>query len=240
MRGKLSVAGAVLAGAVLAAGTVVTGVTTAGAATPTTAGAQTIRFAPGATSSSVAGSVGAHGEVRYRFAARAGQTVDVAFTRSTSAATWTLVGPSGPALHDARSPRQSSGSIVLPETGTYSLDVDSTRAATYRLQLAIPRGTQLRFAPGTTSTTVRDTLPAATTRTYTVGAVRGQTARVRFATTRGTATWSLVGPAGEPLHTSMVQQQADVTVALPGTGRCWLQVQSAQGARYQLTLSIPR
>jgi hypothetical protein len=45
--------------------------------------------------------------------------------RSTSARTRTLVGPSGPAVHDAQSPRQPDVTSRLTGTGRYHVDVVS-------------------------------------------------------------------------------------------------------------------
>ncbi|WP_432523726.1 hypothetical protein [Kineococcus sp. SYSU DK006] len=105
-----------------------------------------IHFAHGATSATVSGEVGPGEDDRYVFDAKAGQIATFHLARSTSAQTWTLVGPSGPAVHDAHSRRQSDFTYRLPESGRYHVDIVSTRPSSYRLQLSIPATT----TPGTT------------------------------------------------------------------------------------------
>ncbi|ABS03427.1 peptidase [Kineococcus radiotolerans] len=135
-------AAALLAGAgVASAAGPVTGTGTGSGAHGVPA-ATVIHFAHGATAASVKGTVGPGEDDRYVFDAKAGQTASFHLARSTSAQTWTLVGPSGPAVHDAHSSRQSDFTYRLPETGRYYVDIVSTRPSSYRLDLSIPASTK--------------------------------------------------------------------------------------------------
>ncbi len=241
MRGKITVAAALLATAGLAG---------AGAAiaAPTVPTATPIHFAAGATSAHVAGKVAAHGDQRYTFDARAGQRATFHLARSTSAMTWTLVGPTGPAVHDARSPRQSDFAYTLPETGRYYVDIVSSRPASYDLTLSIPAprsgGTTagaIVFAPGATSATVTGRRGSAAASTdYRFDARAGQRASITFTDSSPLGTWDLVAPDGSPLHNQMTSEQAHGTFTLPATGTYRLTVQSPAHSHYALTLSIPR
>ena len=244
MRGKITIAAAA---ALLAAG--VAGAGAASASTGTTPAIPTstaIHFAPGATSAHVSGRVAANGDKRYTFSARAGQTATFHLSRSTSAMTWTLVGPTGPSVHNAHSPRQSDFTYTLPESGTYYIDIVSTRAAGYDLSVAIPTtGTagaarEIRFPRGATSATVEGTSPASGDARYRFDAVAGQRADVRFSSSSADGAWTLVAPDGSPLHTTMTQQQSHVAVVLPSTGSYGLDAQAPAGSTYSVTLSIPR
>jgi len=241
MRGKITAAAAAL---VAAAG--IAGAGAASAASPAVPTATPIRFAAGTSSAHVSGHVAAHGDRRYTFSARAGQTATFHLSRSTSAMTWTLVGPTGPSVHDAHSPRQSDFTYRLPTTGTYYLDIVSSRAASYGLSLAIPAGPaattaeqEIRFPAGATGTTVTGTVPSTGTARYRLVAARGQHAAITFEDSAENATWTFVSPGGSPLHNGMTEQQRRATVTLPETGTYWLAVSSPAGSTYALTVSIP-
>jgi len=242
MRGKITAAAAAL---VAAAG--IAGAGAASAASPAVPTATPLHFATGASSTRVSGHVAANGDRRYTFSARAGQTATFHLSRSTSATTWTLVGPTGPSVHDAHSPRQSDFTYRLPTTGTYYVDIVSTRAATYDLSLAIPSGTTgttaeqaIRFPAGATATTVKGKVAAAGTARYRLDAARGQRAVVTLTSSSKDATWSFVAPDGSPLHTGMTEQQGRATVTLPQTGTYRLAVHAPAGSTYALSVSIPR
>jgi hypothetical protein len=236
MRGKMIAAAAAL---LTTAG--VAGAGVASAASPSIPTATPLHFARGATSTHVSGHVAAGGDNRYTFQARAGQTATFHLSRSTSATTWTLVGPTGPSVHNAHSPRQSDFTYTLPESGTYYVDIVSSRPATYDLSLSIPAAatssaSKITFPAGGTAATVKGT----GSHDYTFDARSGQTATVRFTDTSAQGAWTLVAPDGSPLHTTMTQQQRDVTVKLPSTGGYRLSVQAPAGSRYSVTLAIPR
>jgi hypothetical protein len=258
MRGKTTAAAVLVAAAGIAGAA-----SAASAATPAVPTATPVHFAPGATSAHVSGRVAANGDRRYTFSARAGQTATFHLSRSTSAMTWTLVGPTGPSVHNARSPRQSDFTYRLPTTGTYYVDIVSTRAATYDLSVAIPAartstgtpagttseatsatmttaGEKIRFAPGATSATITGGVGTTETARFRFDATAGQRATISLQGISPDRRWSLVAPDGTPLHTAMSEQQDRVTVVLPQTGGYALKVQSASGSTYALTLSIPR
>ncbi|WP_432542375.1 peptidase [Kineococcus sp. SYSU DK002] len=203
-----------------------------------------IHFAKGATSASVSGKVGPGEDDRYVFDAKAGQTAHIHLARSTSAQTWTLVGPSGPAVHDAHSPRQSDFTYRLPESGRYYVDIVSTRPSSYRLDLSIPatgkpakpakpatgngggvhgnlpvvaEATKIDFAPGRTSATVTATVGPQDRAAYTFSAKAGQRARIQLDGS-STGTFTLIAPDGTPLHTTHSRNQSDVTITLPASG----------------------
>jgi hypothetical protein len=173
-----------LAASVLAA-TIVLGAGAASAATGTGSGANgipaqsVIHFAKGATSATVSGHVAAGEDDRYLFDAKAGQTATFHLTRSTSGQTWTLVGPSGPAVHDEHSPRQSDFSYRLPETGRYYIDVTTTRSGSYRMNLSIPAA---RSYAAQSNATRPGTAPTDNTATSTGGGLHGNKPVVAEAT----------------------------------------------------------
>ncbi|TXR57149.1 hypothetical protein [Quadrisphaera setariae] len=101
---------------------------------------QQLRFAPGATSTSVRGQLPAGDDHPYSFAARAGQRATVSSRASRPDAVWFLVGPDGSPLHtDHTSAQQGSTTVQLPVSGTYRLDVRSGAATSYELALSVPR-----------------------------------------------------------------------------------------------------
>ncbi|NAZ76996.1 peptidase [Kineococcus sp. T13] len=264
---KLLVVGALAATALLG------GASAAGAAGPVTgtgtgSGASgvpaqsVVRFAPGATSATVSGRVGPGEDDRYVFDAHAGQTATFHLARSTSAQTWTLVGPSGPAVHDAHSPRQSGFSYRLPESGRYYVDIVSSRPSSYRLELSIPattagttrpgagtggtgrpvvaEATRIAFAPGRSSATVSAQVGPVQRAAYTFDAQAGQRARVQLSGS-ATGAFALVAPDGTPLHTTGSRNQSDVTVTLPTTGLYRIDVgDDARAGAHRLTLSLHR
>lgn len=257
MRGKITVAAAAL---VAAAG--IAGAGAASAASPVIPTATPIHFAAGATATSVSGHVAANGDRRYTFQARAGQTATFHLARSTSAMTWTLVGPTGPSVHNAHSPRQSDFTYRIPTTGTYYVDIVSTRSASYDLSLAIPAargagstaggtvastpavqtaaGEKIRFAPGKTSVTIASGVGTTGAAHFHFDAVAGQRATVALKDISPDGTWTLVAPNGSPLHTAMTEQQSRATVTLPQTGTYVLDVHSPSGSTFDLSLSLPR
>jgi hypothetical protein len=256
MRTKITVAAAAL---VAAAGIAGAGAASA-SSTPAVPTATPIHFAHGATSAQVSGHVAANGDRRYTFQARAGQTATFHLSRSTSAMTWTLVGPTGPSVHNAHSPRQSDFTYRLPESGTYYVDIVSTRSASYDLSVAIPAATsggatsgtaatsaaqtaagqKIRFAPGSTSTTITGGVGTTGAAHFHFDATAGQRAVVTLQDISGKGTWSLVAPDGSPLHTSMGEDQGRATITLPQNGSYRLDLQIPSGATYTLSLAIPR
>jgi hypothetical protein len=265
-----------IAAGVLTATAVIAGAGVASASTGTGAGSgangvpaqSVIHFAQGATSATVKGHVDAGEDDRYVFDARAGQTATFHLTRANSGQTWTLVGPSGPSVHDEHSPRQSDFTYRLPETGRYYVDVTTTRPGNYRLSVSIPAGTttkpapakpapakpaggnagkpvvaeatKIDFAPGRTSATVTAHVGPTERSAFTFSAVRGQRARIQL-TGSPTAAFALIAPDGTPLHTTASRNQGDVTVELPTSGLYRIDVQDdTRAGAPQLTLSLPR
>ncbi|WP_432571253.1 peptidase [Kineococcus sp. SYSU DK005] len=272
MRGKLTAATVLAAGAVLTAAVPALAAGT-GTGTGTGSGAagvpaqSVLRFAKGATSATVSGHVAAGEDDRYVFDARAGQVATFHLTRANSGQTWTLVGPSGPAVHDAHSPRQSDFTHRLPETGRYYVDITTTRAGSYRMQVSIPaaggsagsghgtgsgsgtgtgtrpvvaEATRITFPRGRTSATVEAEVGPQQRAAYTFSARAGQRARIALSGSRSAA-FTLVAPDGTPLHTTRSRNQSDVTVALPATGLYRIDVQDdTRAGTRELTLSVPR
>ncbi|WP_432570729.1 peptidase [Kineococcus sp. SYSU DK005] len=228
-----------------------------------------IHFAKGATSASVSGEVGPGEDDRYVFDAKAGQRATFHLARSTSAQTWTLVGPSGPAVHDARSPRQSDFSYRLPESGRYYIDIVSTRPSSYRMSVSIPatnaggtgkpgsttgsngggvhgdlpvvaEATKITFPAGRTSASVDAHVGPQQRAAYTFDAKAGQRARVQLEGS-STGAFTLTAPDGTPLHTTRTRNQSDVTLTLPATGlyRIALSDDVHDGSQ-QLTLTVRR
>lgn len=97
-----------------------------------------IRFAPGATSGRVHGSLPDGGSRDYSFDARAGQRAEVTFGAVSSTARWVLVAPDGSPLHTQMGEDQHAAAVVLPATGTYRLQVLAGAATEYGLRLSIP------------------------------------------------------------------------------------------------------
>ena len=266
----------VVTAGVLTAAALLTSAGVANAGTGTASGAHgtpaqtVIHFAKGATSATVSGKVGPGEDDRYVFDAKAGQSATIQLARSTSAQTWTLVGPSGPAVHDAHSPRQSDFTYRLPESGRYYVDIVSTRPSTYRLKVSIPatttastkpgsgnpgtgtgggvhgdlpvvaEATKIDFEPGRTSASVSAKIGPQDRAAYTFSATEGQRARIQLEGS-STGAFTLIAPDGTPLHTTKAQDQSDVTVELPATGLYRIDLQDAvHTGAQQLTLSIPR
>lgn len=126
-------------------GTVITAATlfltaATGIGVASAAGSTEIRFPAGGTSTTVSGSLPQGGEKTYTFDARAGQTATVHVTRSSGTERWTLVSPGGSPLHTGMTEQQSDVTAQLPSTGTYTIDVQTTDAGDYSLELAITGG----------------------------------------------------------------------------------------------------
>jgi hypothetical protein len=196
-----------------------------------------IRFAPGATSGTVSGSLPRGGEDDYTFDAAAGQSARVDFSRSSGTERWVLVGPQGSPLHTGMTEQQDQATVTLPGTGTYRLQVQTTDPGTYTLRLTLP--VRIRFAAGGTSATVSGSLAPGGARDYTFDARAGQTAEVRFSRSSPTERWVLVSPQGSPLHTGMTTQQGSAAVRLPDSGPYRLDVETTAAGSYVLRLTIP-
>ncbi|WP_337062856.1 hypothetical protein [Kineococcus sp. G2] len=195
-----------------------------------------LRFTPGATSGSVSGHLTEGGRESWTFRARAGQTAVVDLTSGDPSTRWTLTAPDGTPLRTQMGQAQD-GSLTLPATGAYTLDVLTTGAADYTLDLALP--VPVRFAPGATSATVHADLPAGATRELAFGARAGQSAQVALRHAEPGTRWTLVGPDGTPLHTAMTEVQDRVDVPLPADGTYLLTVLTGTADDVDLRLSIP-
>ncbi|MCI2238036.1 hypothetical protein MO973_38265 [Paenibacillus sp. TRM 82003] len=209
------------------------------AAVPTGAAAApaAIRFAPGATSAGVSGHLAAGGRESYVFRARAGQSALVRLTGSDPSTRFTLVAPDGSPLHTQATEAQDRVVVPLPADGTYVLDVLTTSATDYTLDLALP--VPIRFAPGTTSATVRADLAAGAHRQHAFEARAGQSAQVVFDHGAAGSRWTLVAPDGSPLHTQATEVQDRAEVPLPADGTYLLTVLTDQPDRVSLRLTIP-
>lgn len=97
-----------------------------------------IDFAPGRTATSVRGTADRGQQVRWVFAARAGQTAELATTSASGDVGFGLTSPAGALLQRPRTSVRR-GSYRLPETGRYQVTVIGVQAGTpYVLTVRIP------------------------------------------------------------------------------------------------------
>jgi hypothetical protein len=198
-----------------------------------------VHFAKGKDAATLKGHVAAKGDVRYAFDAKAGQSANLLFTAAKGSG-WTLIGPTGPIVHEATDAQQKNWTYELPETGRYYVDVVSPKATDYTLKLTVPRTAQrtIAFVKGQNSAAVAGTVEPRHDDRYTFSAKKGQKARVQLTGDTTALAFTLVGPDGTPLHTTHTEQQSDVTITLPRSGKYTLTVTSAERTTYELALTV--
>ncbi|MEZ0491504.1 peptidase [Kineococcus sp. TBRC 1896] len=212
----------------------------AATAAPTIPSQRVVHFAKGKDAATLTGHLTDHGDVRYAFDARAGQSANLRFAAAAQGSGWTLIGPTGPVVHEAADAQQKNWTYELPETGRYYVDVVSPTATDYSLRLTIPRTAQraITFVKGQRSATVAGIVKPRHDDRYTFKATKGQKADIQLTGEAKTVAFTLVAPDGTPLHTTRTEQQRDVTITLPRSGTYVLTVSSAERTGYELALTI--
>lgn len=214
---------------------------------------QRIRFASGATSAQVSGRIDGLSMDTYLLEARAGQFMQVFVTSPTSEAYLTVVSPGGSPLARAQAGAQSF-SGTLPETGDYRLVVSSpsgTAHTTYTLTVSVtgstpptptqPTGVQrIRFAPGTSGTTVSGAIPSGGLIGYVLAAGAGQRMQLALASPGGNVFLSVFSPSGQTLASATLGEQS-LDRFLSETGDYTIQVTTLPGTpatNYSLTVAV--
>ncbi len=211
---------------------------------------QTIRFAVGATSAQVSGQVSGTESDYYQLAAFAGQSMRL----DTSNGTLTVISPSGTPLVRGTVTAQSVQTFeqLLPESGTYMIDVSGLGADTgtldYTLTVSITgepdRSTEdnperIRFQRGATAAIIIGEVGDGSSESYVINAFRDQLMKI----TLDNATLTVIAPSGEPLVRGTVTAEPVLNFdrSLPESGDYILRVSAPVGADaigYTLTVSV--
>jgi hypothetical protein len=197
-------------------------------------GVQRIRFATGATSAVVDGSVGGGQVARYVLTALAGQTMRIQPYSSGAPVFVTVFDTSRAVMGSAASGEQWAGR--LPATGDYSLAVypsPYTGSTAFQLRVEItndprppaPAPERIRFASGAVSAQVMGYLPSAATKVYLLNARAGQVMSVESWTSSG------------PFHFT-VSEEGGAWLGAGNQGERWSGTLPRSGD-YRITLQSP-
>ena len=210
-----------------------------------TSDAQRIRFAAGATSATIAGTLAASGSDQYVLRALAGQTLslDLAFTEGQ--AILIVWGEDGDVLLSDHA-EASSFKHVLQATQDYHIQVrgrpDGETAYTMTVTIPdIPAGVErILFPRGSTSTTVTGQLNASGSHQYVLEAQAGQTLNIDTTFTEGAAILVVWGIDGDVLLSDHAEASAFQGV-LPTTQDYYILVKGRPDGdtSYAMTVTIP-
>ncbi|HSJ57664.1 MAG TPA: hypothetical protein VLC95_10810, partial [Anaerolineae bacterium] len=208
-----------------------------------------IQFKPGATSATLNGHLAAGAVRRYVLGAMAGQTMTVRLTPASAPAYLVIWGADGSVLLSGNwQSKEYSGVLTLTED--YYVDVHSAggSAVAYTLQVTIPpagqeepQPTRIQFAAGSTSATVKDSVPPGGLKRYVLRAMAGQTMSVELMYPDGEALVAIWGADGDVLlsdHAAARQWSG----TLPRTQDYYVDVRAAAGGSavaYTLLITIP-
>ncbi len=209
---------------------------------------QRIRFAPGATSAVVDGTVGSGFVARYTLTALAGQTMTIQPYTNGAPVFVTLFDTSHAVLASTASGQQWSGR--LPATGDYTLALyPSPYAGTVKFQLYIeitngsqpsnPVPERIRFATGAVSAQVTGYLPSAASKVYVLNARAGQVMTIESWTSSGPFRYRVTTADGTTLGSGSQGEHWSGT--LPSTQDYRITLQSpaaAPPANYGLLITI--
>jgi hypothetical protein len=218
------------------------------AAPVTQSGVQRIRFAPGATSGVVSGTLGAGQVARYVLTALAGQTMTVQPYSDGAPVFVTIFDTNRAILGSTTSGEQWTGR--LPATGDYSLMVFPSPYAgsanfqlrveiTNRPQIPTPVAERIRFETGAVSAQVEGFLPSGSSKVYVLGAQAGQVMSIQSWTNSGPFRYTVTSANGATLGSGSQGEQWSGTLPSTEDYRIILQSPSdAQAAHYGLVVSI--
>ena len=206
---------------------------------------QRIRFAPGATSTTLTRTLAASESDQYVLRALAGQTLslDLAFTGGQ--AILVVWGEDGDVLLSDHA-EVSSFERELPKTQDYHIQVKGRPegSTTYTLTVNIPAIStgveRIEFAPGSTSATVTGQLGASESDQYLLRAEAGQTLNIHTAFTEGAAILVVWGADGDVLLSDHAEASAFERV-LATTQDYYIMVKGRPdgSTSYTMTVTIP-
>lgn len=204
-----------------------------------------IEFAPGATSATVSGRVEASASKKYVLHASGGQTLSVNLSFTKGAAILDVWGEDGQVLLTNHA-EVSSFQGVLPSTQDYHLQVEGRPdgETAYSMTITISPltldPTRIKFAPGTTSTTLTANLAASSSKQYIIHALAGQTMNIDLIFTEGSAILVVWGADGNVLLSDHAEV-SNFQRTLPTTQDYYIQVKGrAEGSTtYSITVTIP-
>lgn len=186
-----------------------------------------VTFAAGTDNATLRGSIADTRTDRYVLRARAGQQMTlspVAPLRVTVTAPDGSLLPGGPA---------ETITFALPRNGDYVIEVlpGMGEADTYAITVTIPSASppapqRVRFAPGTNSASLLDTVGAGAVDRFVLTAAAGQTMAVHVNADADNAVASIAAPDG----TVLSQDQLQASVVLPSNGDYVVSVRSTDGA----------
>lgn len=209
---------------------------------------QRIRFAPGATSAVVSGSVNGGSVRRYVLTALAGQTMTIEPTSYGAPISVTIFDTGRGVLGSVVSGEAWSGR--LPSTGDYTLVVypsPYTANTAFQLRVEIVFGSQqpspmperIRFAPGAVSAQVTGYLPSAASKVYVLDARAGQVMTIESWSGTGPFRYTVTDPNGNVLGAANQGERWSGTLPRNGDYRVTLQSPAdAPPANYWLRITI--
>jgi LysM repeat protein len=220
-----------------------------GTGTPTEpSGAQRIRFAPGAVSATVSGSVQSVERDSYVLRALAGQQMRIELISSDGSAGFSLQGLTDGQPYKRIEVAGSVFEMTLPMTQDYLIRVGlpaESGSVSYELYVEVlPAQTtapqRIQFAPGTTSATVAGSVIRGERMRYILGARAGQTMLVNISAVENNAVFTITRPDGSALSGAAEGQDArSWTGTLPLNGDYVISVGPTRGnATFNLAITI--
>lgn len=199
-----------------------------------------ILFAPGATHATIEGYLPDGGRALYVMGVAAGQFIEMDATTSTMAQDlrFSIIGADGVLVKPMG---EAHIRTVVPSTQDYHVELVSKVGTTdYRLSVLIP--VRIRFAPGSTSTTVTGSLEEGQMRHYVLRARSGQRMIVTPHATVGQVGLVISGADGQVLLSGRVGSQGGPFDGILPTTQDYLisvQAKGGIGADYNLEITIP-
>jgi hypothetical protein len=206
---------------------------------PLPTGAERIRFAPGATQTTVEGYLPTNGKV-YVMRVAAGQFIEMDATARAmgQGLRFSIVGADGVVV---KAMGNAHIRTVVPSTQDYYVElISDVGAVDYRMSVLIPA--RIRFAPGATSAKVAGSLTASGMRHYVLRAVACQRMIVDPRATRGQVGLVISGAGGQVLLSGRVGRPGGVYDGILPTTQDYLitvRAEGGTGADYTLEITIP-
>ncbi|HET6595278.1 MAG TPA: META domain-containing protein [Anaerolineales bacterium] len=206
---------------------------------------QRIRFAAGATSTTLTGALAASGSDQYVLRALAGQTLSLNLAFTEGQAILVVWGEDGDVLLSDHA-EVSSFERELPKTQDYHIQVKGRPegSTTYTLSVSIPAIStgveRIEFAAGSTSATVTGQLGASESDQYILRAGAGQTLKINTTFTDGAAILVVWGADGDVLLSDHAEASTFERV-LATTQDYYILVKGQPGGStsYTMTVTIP-
>ena len=207
-----------------------------------------IRFARGAISATVHGTVNPPARDEYVLKALAGQQMTVEIDSAGDAANFAITGVSDGQPYKRLVNEDRSFTFTLPKTQDYLITVASVTPADYTLTVTIPplvtptpvpHPRRIRFARGAISATVHGTVNPPARDEYVLKALAGQQMTVEIDSAGNAANFAITGVSDGQPYKRLVNEDRSFTFTLPRTQDYLIMVASVTPVDYTLTVTIP-